>query len=226
MKQMYRDRREAGRALGVRLMAQGLAQRDDVIVLALPRGGVPVAYEAARVLGVPLDIFLVRKLGAPGQSEHPLGIVASGGVTVLNHELLSSLGLSEEDIKDMVGREQRILAQREQVYRGERPFPRLQGRTVVLVDDGLATGVIMRAAVSAARRMEPARLVIAAPIGAAYTCRKIREAADDVVCLSEPGRIRTVGMHYHDFTPTSDEEVQSLLSLSTSNTSNPLTSVA
>jgi predicted phosphoribosyltransferase len=204
------DRADAGRFL-----ARELARfKGDpgLIVLALPRGGVPVAYEIARALRAPLDVFVVRKLGVPGQEELAMGAVASGGVRVLNPEVVAALGShAQAAIDRTTAREEDELLRREQQYRGARPFPDLQGRTVVLVDDGLATGATMRAAARAVRLRAPARLIIAVPVAAESTCREMRAEGDEVVCALIPEPFFGVGQFYDDFSQTSDEEVRALL---------------
>jgi putative phosphoribosyl transferase len=205
----FRDRREAGRRLADRLVAY--AGRPDVIVLALPRGGVPVAYEVARALGAPLDVFLVRKLGMPGHEEFAIGAIASGGVRVLNEETLLDYGVSREQVEAIVEAEERELERRERRYRGDRPFPDLTGRTVILIDDGLATGSSMRAAVAALRQERPSRIVVAVPTAPAETCEDLRPIVDDMVCLMTPEPFYAVGLWYEDFSQTTDEEVHDLL---------------
>jgi predicted phosphoribosyltransferase len=205
----FRDRREAGRVLAQKLA--GYANRPDVIVLALPRGGVPVAYEVAAALHAPLDVFLVRKLGVPGHEEYAMGAIASGGVRVLNEEVVQALGIPDFRIEAAAAREEQELARRERAYRGSRPPPDVKGRTVILVDDGLATGASMQAAVTALRRLEPARIVVAVPTAAPETCEQMRALADEVVCASTPEPFRAVGLWYEDFSQTSDEEVCALL---------------
>lgn len=205
----FRDRREAGRALAAQLGAY--ANRSDVIVLALPRGGVPVAYEVARALRAPLDVFIVRKLGLPGQEELAMGAVASGGVRVLNEPLVRVLGITDRVIDGVASRERQELARREQLYRGDRPPLDVRGRIVILVDDGLATGATMHAAVAALRRQQPARIVVAVPVAAPETCERLRLVADDVLCLTTPAEFQSVGIWYDDFAQTSDDEVRSLL---------------
>jgi putative phosphoribosyl transferase len=207
--QPFQDRSEAGRRLARDL--GDYAGRDDVIVLALPRGGVPVAYEVARELGAPLDVFLVRKLGVPGHEELGMGAIASGGVRLVNEEVARQLGLSEDDIARVAADEQKELERRERAYRGARPDPRVEGRTVILVDDGLATGSTMRAAAVAMRAQDPARLVVAVPVAAPETCDALREEVDELVCTLTPGSFRAVGAWYRDFEQTSDEEVRELL---------------
>jgi putative phosphoribosyl transferase len=205
----YRNRVEAGRELAGRLTAY--AGRPDVLVLGLPRGGVPVAYEVARALAVPLDIFLVRKLGVPGHEELAMGAIASGGVRVLNTEVVALLRIPPHVIDQVAAAETRELARREDAYRAGRPAPDPRGRTVILVDDGLATGSTMRAAVAALRRLEPARIVVAVPVAAAATCAELRDEADEVVCARTPEPFIAVGLWYEDFRPTTDEEVCELL---------------
>lgn len=207
---MFTDRRDAGRRLAERL--ERYADREDVLVLALPRGGVPVGFEVARALQVPLDVFLVRKLGVPGHEELAMGAIASGGVRVLNEEVIASLGIPDEAIDRVTEKEKAELARRERQYRGERPLPSLTGRTVLLVDDGLATGATMRAAVVALRRLGPASIVVAVPVGARETCQEFSSVADEVFCARQPGDFGAVGQWYADFEPTSDAEVEDLLS--------------
>ena len=184
-----------------------------MIVLGLPRGGVPVAYEVARALGAPLDVFVVRKLGMPGQSELALGAIASGGIQVFNQSLIRRAGLPNEAIKRVALREQEELRRRERVYRGDRPAPELRGKVVILVDDGLATGATMRAAVQAVRERNPARVIAAVPTAAIEVCDALREEADEVVCAFTPEPFNAVGLWYEDFTQTSDAEVRRLLRL-------------
>lgn len=205
----FANRRQAGSALGTEL--QRLAPLGEVVVLALPRGGVPVGYEVARVLGAPLDVFVVRKLGFPGHAELAMGAIASGGVRVLNDDLLTSFPVSQSAIDAVTRSEQRELERRERAYRENRALVHVEGRTVVLVDDGLATGSSMRAAVLAVRRLRPARVIVAVPVGAADTCRSIRGIADDVVCALTPEPFQAVGLWYSDFSETTDDEVRHLL---------------
>jgi putative phosphoribosyl transferase len=203
------DRREAGRLLVSHL--RPYADRPDVLVLALPRGGVPVAFEVAQALHAPMDVYLVRKLGVPGHEELAMGAVASGGVRVLNDDIVRSLGIPEAMIEAVAARELQELARRAQLYRDDRPPVDVRGRTVVLVDDGLATGATMMAAVRALRQQNPARIVVAAPIAAADTCEQLRAFADEVVCAATPEPFRAVGLWYDDFSQTTDEEVKQLL---------------
>ncbi len=206
---LLRDRREAGRRLAERL--QHYRDRDDVIVLALPRGGVPVAYELAKELNLPMDVFLVRKLGVPWQPELAMGAVATGGVRILNRDVTSALNLRESQIEDIARQEEQILHERERLFRGDRPAPNITGRTVILVDDGLATGSSMRAAIAALRKQNPARIVVAVPVSSAATCEELSREVDEIVCLATPEPFWAVGQWYVDFSPTTDAEVQELL---------------
>lgn len=206
----FLDRTDAGRFLAREL--EHLRGRPGLLVLALPRGGVPVGYEIARTLSAPLDVFVVRKLGVPGQEELAMGAVATGNVRVLNEEVVAALGRrAPAAIEQATNRETKELRRRAERYRGTRPFPDLVGRTVVLVDDGLATGATMRAAARAVRQEQPARLVIAVPVAAEPTCREMQAEADEIVCALIPVAFFGVGQFYENFRQTSDEEVQSLL---------------
>jgi erythromycin esterase-like protein/predicted phosphoribosyltransferase len=207
--QRFRNRAEAGRLLAERLSEY--AGRDAVVVLALPRGGVPVAFEVARALDAPLDVFLVRKLGVPGHEELALGAIATGGTRVLNKQLIESLNLPVEWIEAIDAKERRELERRERAYREGRPPPELAGRTVILVDDGLATGSTMWAAVNAVRQEDPARVVVAVPVADPDVCSALRKVADEVVCVSTPKPFHSVGVWYEDFSQTSDDEVRALL---------------
>jgi len=207
--QAFIDRRHAGRVLASRLT--DYAGRDDVIVLALPRGGVPVAYEVASALGVPMDIFLVRKLGTPGHRELAMGAIASGGVRVLNEDVVRWYGISEAAIEHIAREEQEELARRERAYRDDRPAPDLANRIVILIDDGLATGSTMRAAAHAVRAQRPARVVIAVPVGAPQTCSELAAIADEVICVNTPEPFSAVGQWYLNFDQTDDTEVRELL---------------
>jgi predicted phosphoribosyltransferase len=209
MGRRFRDRTEAGRMLAEKLAAY--ANRPDVLVLALPRGGVPVAYEVARALGAPLDVFLVRKLGVPSYEELAMGAVATGGVRVLNDQIVAGLRIPPHVIEGVTAAELQELARRDRLYRGDRPPPDVRGRTVILVDDGLATGATMHAAVKALRALLPARVVVAVPTGAPETCAQLKAEADDVVCAITPEPFHAVGLWYEDFTQTTDEEVRDLL---------------
>jgi predicted phosphoribosyltransferase len=204
----YRDRTEAGQYLAGRLASY---RGSDVLVLGLPRGGVPVAYEIAAALDAPLDVFVVRKLGVPGHPELAMGALASGGVRVLNEEVITELGISPEQVEAVTFSEQAELVRREQRYREGRRLPPLEGRTVILVDDGLATGSTMRAAVAAVRQHRPRRVVVAVPVGARETCRVLASEADEVVCGRIPEPFYAVGLWYQDFTQTTDDEVRELL---------------
>jgi putative phosphoribosyl transferase len=205
----FRDRAEAGRFLAERL--QGYAGRDDLIVLALPRGGVPVGYEVARALGAPLDVLSVRKVGVPGHEELAMGAVATGGELVLDEGLVTRLGVPLSELRRRIEEEIRELERREAAYREGRPPLSLQGKTVVLVDDGLATGSTMRAAVLAARRQRPAQVVVAVPVATPEACDDLRDAADEIVCGITPQFLQAVGLWYEDFSQTSDAEVRELL---------------
>jgi predicted phosphoribosyltransferase len=207
---LFRDRVDAGRQLAQRLTPY--AGRDDVLVLALPRGGVPVAAEIAAALDAPFDVFLVRKLGVPGQPELAMGAIAEGGTTVLNDDLIDSLGTSVEMVERVRARELQELERRQRLYRGVRPRPDVHDRTVILVDDGLATGASMEAAVGALRAMGPARVVVAVPVGARESCARMAALADEVICAQMPEHFAAVGQWYADFSETSDEEVSALLS--------------
>ncbi|MDT8388103.1 MAG: phosphoribosyltransferase [Thiogranum sp.] len=209
MKLPIESRRVAGDALAEALTAY--RGRKDVIVLALPRGGVPVAYQIARALDVALDLMLVRKLGTPGQRELAMGALASGGALVLNQDIVASLGISEAVIEQAVAEEQPELDRREQVYRGERPRPDIAGQIIILVDDGLATGATMRAAVAALRSQQPARIVVAVPVAPAQTIAVLRREVDEVICPETPEPFMAIGQWYRDFTQVSDSEVKTLL---------------
>jgi putative phosphoribosyl transferase len=206
---VFRDRSAAGVQLAAELMRY--AGDPNVIVLGLPRGGVPVAYQVARALRAPLDLFVVRKLGVPGHRELAMGAIASGGIRVLNPEVVQALRIPEPMIDAVAAQEQKELQRQQRAYRGDVPFPDLAGRTVIVVDDGLATGSTMRAAVRALRQLEPARIVVAAPVAAAETCRSLAKEADEVVCVSTPESFHAVSMWYEEFSQTSDEEVRYLL---------------
>ena len=206
---LFRDRADAGRQLAAKLTAY--AGRQDVLVLALPRGGVPVAAEVARRLGAPLDVYLVRKLGVPGHEELALGAIASGGTIVLNDDIVRGLAIPASVIDALVRQERHELERRERVYRGDRPIPNVTGRVVILIDDGLATGATMRAAVEALRARHPARLVVAVPVGAPETCAALESLADEVACAVTPEPFYAVGLWYDDFDQTTDAEVGMLL---------------
>lgn len=206
---LFRDRTDAGRRLAEELA--DYAGRRDVLVLALPRGGVPVAYEVARALGAPLDVFLVRKLGVPGHEELAMGAIATGGVRVVNQSVVESLHIPGAVIDAVAADEQHELERRERAYRDDRPAPEVRGRTAILVDDGLATGSTMRAAAAALRKQGPASIVVAVPVSSPETCDEFRGEVDEIVCAVTPRPFRGVGMWYEDFSQTTDEEVRELL---------------
>lgn len=207
--QGFRDRTEAGTLLAEKLAHYG--GRNDLIVLALPRGGVPVGFEIATALRVPLDVFVVRKLGAPGREELAIGAIASGGVRVLNDDIVRQLNIDDDEIERIARREIAELERRESAYRGGRPSPDVKGKTVIVVDDGLATGSTMRAAVQALRGLDPAKIVVAAPVGAPSVCETLAREADEVVCTLQPEMMAAISMWYIDFEQTSDDEVRELL---------------
>ncbi len=206
---LFRDRAEAGQRLARELTAY--AGRGDVLVLALPRGGVPVAFEVARSLRAPLDLFLVRKLGVPGNEELAMGAIASGNTQILNRDVIDDLRIPERAIQEAAARERGELARRERLYRGDRPAPEVRGKSVILVDDGLATGSTMYAAVTALRQQQPARIVVAVPAAAPATCDLFRGVVDEIVCAVTPEPFYSVGAWYHDFSQTTDAEVRDLL---------------
>ena len=207
----FRDRVDAGRVLARKL--DRYRGRPDLLVLALPRGGVPVAFEVARELGAPLDVFVVRKLGMPGHEEYAIGAIASGGVRIINEEAITAFGVTDDEIEAVTAAESAELERRERRYRDGRPPPEIAGKTVILVDDGLATGSTMRAAVEALREEGPARLVVAVPTAAPETCQEIGRLVDDMVCAMTPEPFYAVGLWYDDFGQTTDEEVHDLLAL-------------
>src|SRR5690348_11067238 len=209
MSMRFRDRRDAGRALAANL--RPYADQQDVIVLALPRGGVPVGYEVASALRLPLDVFLVRKLGVPGNEELAMGAIASGGVRVINRDVVEGSAISRATIDAVAAAEARVLEHREREYRDDRPAPTLENRVVILVDDGLATGATMRAGLIALRMKQPKRLIAGVPVAPASTCQELRAIADEVVCVETPEPFYGVGLWYDDFSPTSDAEVRELL---------------
>jgi putative phosphoribosyl transferase len=205
----FQDRAEAGRVLADRLT--NYAGSPDVVVLALPRGGVPVGFQVARSLGTPLEVLSVRKLGVPGREELAMGAIASDGTRVVNRRVVRELGIAEDKLQAVAAAEQQELERRERTYRDQRPPPELTGKVVIVVDDGLATGATMWAAVAAIRRQRPARVVVAVPVGAASTCQQLQEAADEVVCASTPALFVAVGQAYRDFGQMTDAEVCALL---------------
>ena len=205
----FLDRTDAGQVL-----ARGLQQyknQPDVLILGLPRGGVPVAYEVARELNAPLDVFVVRKLGVPGHEELGMGAIATGGVRILHEGIVREVGISPETIEAVSAREQAELERRERLYRGDRPAPTIKGRTVVIIDDGLATGSTMKAAIQAVRQQDPRRLIVAVPTAPSETCEQLKESADEVVCALTPEPFVAVGSSYADFSQTTDEEVRELI---------------
>ncbi|MDR9501122.1 MAG: phosphoribosyltransferase [Desulfurivibrionaceae bacterium] len=206
---VFKDRHDAGGRLAEKL--SNLEGRDDVVVLGLPRGGLPVAYEVARALDAPLDLFLVRKLGVPGQPEFAMGAIAMGGVQVMNNDVIKMLNLRPADIEQVAAREGEEMERRNRIYRGDRPLPELRNKIVLLVDDGLATGATMRAAVTGLRSFQPAKIIVAVPTGAPEVCARLEVEADQVVCLSTPQPFEAVGAWYRDFSQTSDQEVCELL---------------
>jgi predicted phosphoribosyltransferase len=205
---LFRDRREAGKKLGAAL---GKFAQTDAVVLALPRGGVPVGFEVAQALHAPLDVFVVRKLGVPGQEELAMGAIASGGVRVLNRTIIEGLAISPEQIDAVAAREERELERREHAYRGARGPLEVQGRTAILVDDGVATGSSMRAAVTALRQKGPREIVVAVPVASRYICDELQEESDETLCLYTPLDFFAVGQWYKEFTQISDDEVRALL---------------
>lgn len=207
--QKYRDRQEAGECLAEKLAA--FRGQKDVVVLGLPRGGVPVAAKVARALGAPLGVFVVRKLGVPGNEEYAMGAIASGGVRLMNEDVVRSLGITEEQIERVVEREERKLRQREEAYRGECPQPELEGKLLILVDDGIATGATVRVAVKALREYRPRQVVVAVPVAPPEICQDLRREVDEVVCPLQPSRLRAVGLWYENFSATTDEEVRRIL---------------
>jgi putative phosphoribosyl transferase len=209
METRFEDRKEAGQYLAEKL--KQYADKPDVIVLALPRGGVPVAYEVAQALNAPLDIFLVRKLGVPGHEELAMGAIASGGVRIVNPSVVKQLHISEDAINAVAREELRELERREKAYRGDHPEPDVQGKTIILVDDGLATGASMWAAVAALRKRNPEQIIVAVPTASEETCDQFRSYVDNIVCAMTPEPFYAVGLWYHDFSQTTDDEVRQLL---------------
>ena len=206
---LFRNRAEAGQFLANKLTAY--ADRQDTAVLGLPRGGVPVAFEVARGLNAPLDVFVVRKLGVPGHEELAMGATASGKVRVLNQEIIRALEISDEVVESVAAKEEREAERREGLYRGNRAQYRLEDKTVILVDDGLATGSTMRAAVLALKHHKPARVVVAVPVAAVSTCEEFKNEVDEIVCATTPEPFYAVGQWYQEFPQTTDEEVEELL---------------
>jgi predicted phosphoribosyltransferase len=209
MNTIFRDRTDAGQRLATRLTTY--TRRADTLVLGLPRGGVPVAYEVARTLDLPLDLYVVRKLGVPGRAELAMGAIASGGVRVLNDTLISSLGITSEQVAAVTAQETAELARRELAYRGGRPPVAIHGRTVLLIDDGMATGATMFAAIAALRQQDPMRIVVAVPVAAAATCQQVGALVDEVVCAFVPESFYAVGLWYDDFEQAEDATMLALL---------------
>jgi putative phosphoribosyl transferase len=212
----YQDRTEAGRLLAERLAKY--KNRPDVVILALPRGGVPVGFEVAQALNAPLDVFVVRKLGVPGQEELAMGAIASGGVRVLNEDIVQMLRIPDEMIEATVAKETEELERRERLYRGDRPGLDARGRVAILIDDGLATGSTMRAAAMALRRHLPSRIVVAAPVAAGSTCDELSNEVDEVICAATPEPFYAISLWYRDFTQTTDDQVRELLAQSARST--------
>lgn len=210
---MFVNRNDAGRRLAEELA--GYRNRSDVVVLGIPRGGVPVAFEVAKRLSAPLDIFLLRKLGVPGHEELAFGAIASGGVRWLDLEVIRALRISDEAIESVTTAEVKELKRRERAYRGEQPPLNVKGKTVIVVDDGIATGSSIRAGIQALRQLQPARIVVAAPVAPIRTCNQLKSEADDVVCVLTPQSFYAIGQFYEDFSQVSDEEVLALLGKAT-----------
>ena len=206
---IFSDRAEAGRLLASKLTVS--KDRTDTVVLALPRGGIPVAFEVGRALGLPVDVFVVRKLGVPGQEELAMGAIATGDVRIVNYDVVHHLGITRETIDAVTDREREELRRREQLYRGQRPPLDVRGRTVILVDDGIATGSTMRAAIAAIKQLAPARIVVAVPVAAEDTCRQIGKEADEVICADMLPSLYAISQSYRRFDQTTDEEVRDLL---------------
>ncbi|RMF25328.1 MAG: phosphoribosyltransferase [Cyanobacteria bacterium J083] len=210
MKTRFRDRTEAGRLLA-KILKPTYANQPNVIVLALPRGGVPIGYEIAKALNVPLDLCLVRKLGVPGHEELAMGAIATGGIMLLNENLVRSLRISPQAIQEVVIKEQKELKRRDQLYRGDRPAPDLTGRTVIIVDDGIATGSTLKAAIAAIKQQKPEKIIVAVPVAPPDVCQELKNEVDEVVCLLTPEWLYSISLWYDDFSPTTDEEVRRLL---------------
>ncbi|MGX2032993.1 phosphoribosyltransferase [Methylocaldum gracile] len=209
MDTLFENRTDAGRQLAQALGAY--AGRSDLIVLALPRGGVPVAYEVARALKAPLDLLIVRKLGTPGNPELAMGAIASGGASVLNRDVVSIYRISDEVIENAAAKERQELERRERLYRGDRPYPDIENRCIIVVDDGIATGATMRAGLAALRQRNPACIVVAVPLAPVDTVERLRAEVDEVVCLMTPEPFFAVGQGYRDFSQTTDDEVREIL---------------
>ena len=212
MNNTFYNRSEAGRLLAQKLKPI-YANRSEVIVLGLPRGGIPVAYEIAKVLNAPLDICLVRKLGVPGHQELAMGAISTGTIVIINEDIVSSLGISKQEIEQVATQEWQELKRRDRVYRGDRPVPNLNHRIVILVDDGIATGSTLKAALTTIRQQQPKRIVIAVPVASPDICQELKDEVDEVVCLLTPEWLYSISLWYDDFSPTTDEEVCRLLAL-------------
>ena len=219
MAQRFQNRTDAGRQLAALLVPY--AGRDDVLVLGLPRGGVPVAYEIALALDAPLDVFIVRKLGLPGHEEFGIGAIASGDVRVVDEAVLRAYNVDPEALERITARERLELERRELLYRDDRPFPAIEAHIVILVDDGLATGSTMRAAIAALRKKQPSKIVVAVPVGARETCTAMARLVDDVVCMETPDPFYAVGLWYDDFEQTDDAEVHELLERAAAHAARP-----
>lgn len=206
---IFGDRVDAGRRLAEKLRAY--ANREDVVVLGIPRGGVPVAFEVAAALNAPLDVFLSRKLGVPGQEELAFGAVATGGVRVLDQELIEAVGISKQEIEQITQKVRAELERRERVYRGARPPFNLEGKVAILIDDGIATGSSMRAAINALRQLKPARVVVAVPVAPLSTCNRLKSDVDELICVHMPESFYAIGQFYADFSQVADEEVTDLI---------------
>jgi putative phosphoribosyl transferase len=215
---IFQNRNDAGRRLARKL--EHYSGRSDVRVLAIPRGGVPVAFQVAAKLGAPLDVFVVRKLGVPSQPELAFGAIASGGIRILDEQIMEAMGVSEREIEQIAAEQGAELNRRERVYRGRRAPLHLEGKTVILVDDGIATGASTRAAITALRELKPARIVLAAPVAPASTCRSLRSEVDDLVCLDMPETFYAIGQFYEDFSQVTDDEVTTLLELNSEQSAN------
>lgn len=212
---LFRDRHDAGRKLATKLLKY--ANRDDVVVLGLPRGGVPVAYQVGQQLNAPIDVFIVRKLGVPGHEELAMGAIASGNISVFNNQLIEQMHVSHPQVASVAAREKQELIRRENLYRRDRTALEITGKQVIVVDDGLATGASMRAAIMAISRMDPARVVVAVPVAAPETCRMFQRYVDEVICYATPESFTSVGSWYRDFHQITDQEVQKLLELAAKN---------
>ena len=206
---MFADRADAGRILASKLTAY--KGRPDVVIFALPRGGIPVAYEIGKAIGAPIDVFVVRKLGVPGQEELAMGAIATGDIRIINYEVVNQLGITQEAIDAVTDQQREELRRREQLYRGGRTQREVRGQSVILVDDGIATGSTMRAAIAALRQLGPARIVVAVPVAAPETCQQIGGEVDEIICAATPEPLFSIGQWYKRFEQTTDDEVRDLL---------------